>query len=332
MARIPDGEPGERIIRALFWTLVYHLEPEKWDELARHEPIHPDLIHALPSGVDIALDVGAGSGRLTQQLVTRSRRVVAVEPSAGLRAILTRRLPAVSAVAGWAESLPLEDGCSHLTAASGAFGPDPPVLAELRRVTAPGGMIALIRPERARSGSHCFLDRLIGVLVELSAPMKAEDDVIIVDGDGGVPSQGASAVAHLADAVSQRADRHVLARHRARARALCVLALGWKPGRHPVELAGVIVKDLCEAEELEPRRGSRRHVSSRIPAVHDHRVLLVEGLNGLPIDLAQGDAQGAGKMILLVFLSLEHLDEQSSLRDQVLELIAIDHRRHTNRS
>ncbi len=137
MARIPDGEPGERIIRALFWTLVYHLEPEKWDELARHEPIHPDLIHALPSGVDIALDVGAGSGRLTQQLVTRSRRVVAVEPSAGLRAILTRRLPAVSAVAGWAESLPLEDGCSHLTAASGAFGPDPPVLAELRRVTAP---------------------------------------------------------------------------------------------------------------------------------------------------------------------------------------------------
>ena len=146
MARIPDGEPGERIIRALFWTLVYHLEPEKWDELARHEPIHPDLIHALPSGVDIALDVGAGSGRLTQQLVTRSRRVVAVEPSAGLRAILTRRLPAVSAVAGWAESLPLEDGCSHLTAASGAFGPDPPVLAELRRVTAPGGMIALISP------------------------------------------------------------------------------------------------------------------------------------------------------------------------------------------
>ena len=46
MARIPDGEPGERIIRALFWTLVYHLEPEKWDQLARHEPIHPDLIHA----------------------------------------------------------------------------------------------------------------------------------------------------------------------------------------------------------------------------------------------------------------------------------------------
>src|SRR5439155_1331482 len=59
-----------------------------------------------------------------------------------------------------------------------------------------------IGPERARSGSHCFLDRLIGVLVELSAPKKAEDDVIVVDGDGGVPSQGASAVAHMADAVS----------------------------------------------------------------------------------------------------------------------------------
>src|SRR5439155_810546 len=38
-------------------------------------------------------------------------------------------------------------GSRTVTAASGAFGPDPPVLAELRRVTAPGGMIALISPE-----------------------------------------------------------------------------------------------------------------------------------------------------------------------------------------
>jgi SAM-dependent methyltransferase len=147
MARVPDGEAGERLVRGLFWTLVYHLEPEKWDELARHEPIHPELLDALPDSAAVGVDVGAGSGRLTQHLVSRCERVIAVEPSAGLRGILSRRLPQVRTIAGWAESLPLEDGCAQLTAACGAFGPEPEVLTELRRITAPGGVIALISPE-----------------------------------------------------------------------------------------------------------------------------------------------------------------------------------------
>lgn len=147
MARIPPGESDEHVVRALFWTFVYHLEPEKWDELSRHEPIAAGLIDALPDHLDIALDVGAGSGRLTDHLRARSKRVIAVEPSRGLGRMLARRLPGVAVVAGWAESLPLCGGCSQLTAASGAFGPDPRVLAELRRVTAPGGWIALISPE-----------------------------------------------------------------------------------------------------------------------------------------------------------------------------------------
>ena len=147
LARVPRGEHGERLVRGLFWTLVYHLEPERWDELANHEPIHPGLIAALPSGVESAVDVGAGSGRLTAHLARRSRSTVAVEPSAGLRAILQRRLPQVRAISGWAEKLPLPDGSSELTAACGALGPDPAILAELRRVTAPGGTIALISPE-----------------------------------------------------------------------------------------------------------------------------------------------------------------------------------------
>jgi SAM-dependent methyltransferase len=147
-ARIPPGEPPDRILRALFWTLVYHLEPEKWDELARHEPIAPALIDALPRGLQTGLDIGAGSGRLTRHLVKRCRDVIAVEPSAGLRQILSRRLPTVRALEGWAESLPLDDGWSQLTAACGTLGPDPRVLAELERVTARGATIALISPEQ----------------------------------------------------------------------------------------------------------------------------------------------------------------------------------------
>jgi len=147
MARVPPGESGERIVRGLFWTLVYHLDAGRWDELARHEPIAPELIAALPERVDAALDVGAGSGRLTQHLIVRANKVVAVEPSDPLRAMLATRYPAVHATSGWAEALPFTAGAFQLTTACGAFGPDPAVLAELRRVTARGGVIALISPE-----------------------------------------------------------------------------------------------------------------------------------------------------------------------------------------
>lgn len=148
LARVPKGEPEERIVRALFWTLVYHLEPERWDELARAEPIAPALIDELPRGVTLAVDVGAGGGRLTQHLTARATEVLAVEPSAGLRTILRRRLPRVEVVAAWAEALPLANHRAELTAACGAFGPDPVVLDELRRITTPGGVIALISPEQ----------------------------------------------------------------------------------------------------------------------------------------------------------------------------------------
>jgi SAM-dependent methyltransferase len=147
LGRVPAGETDDRILRGLFWTLVYHLEPERWDELARHEPIHLGLIGLLPRDVRQAVDVGAGSGRLTAHLARRSRRTVAVEPSRGLRRLLHGRLPDVRLIAGWADRLPLRSGFSELTAACGAVGPDPEILAELRRVTATGGTIALISPE-----------------------------------------------------------------------------------------------------------------------------------------------------------------------------------------
>ena len=147
MARVPPRESEERIVRGLFWTLVYHLEAERWDELARHEPIASELIEALPERVETALDVGAGSGRLTQHLVARATNVVAVEPSVPLRALLSKRYPNVRALSAWAEALPFASGSFQLTAACGAFGPDPVVLTELRRVTARGGLVALISPE-----------------------------------------------------------------------------------------------------------------------------------------------------------------------------------------
>lgn len=149
LARIPAGAAttDEQFLRAEFWTLVYHLEPERWDELAQVEPVSPDLVGLLPR-VRRAVDLGAGSGRLTQHIAQRAGHVVAIEPALGLIRLLRGRLPQVRALAAWAEALPLRDGWSELTAACGAFGPDPPVLAELERVTCAGGVIALINPEQ----------------------------------------------------------------------------------------------------------------------------------------------------------------------------------------
>jgi SAM-dependent methyltransferase len=158
LARVPDaerdllaaGDPEvlERVLRAFFWTLVYHLEPEMWDELARAEPIHPDLLAALPLAPGRVLEIGAGSGRLTAHLAERSTSLIAVEPSAGLRRLLRSRLADVRVVAAWAEALPFQDAWSELTTACGAVGPDATVLRELERVTGSGGEIMLISPEQ----------------------------------------------------------------------------------------------------------------------------------------------------------------------------------------
>src|SRR6185312_16167431 len=82
LARVPDGErrrfeagdsdAAERVVRAAFWSLVYHLDPEKWDALASVEPIDRRLLAELPSAPGLALDVGAGSGRLTGHLLKRA--------------------------------------------------------------------------------------------------------------------------------------------------------------------------------------------------------------------------------------------------------------------
>jgi Methyltransferase domain len=148
MASIPPGEPSEHVLRALFWTFVYHLEPERWDELARVEPIRRELLDALPQRIDVAVDVGAGSGRLTQHLCGRARRIVAIERSLPLCRMLNARVPDASAIAGWAQSLPLPSDCAQLTTACAAFGPDARIIGELTRVTASGGTIALISPEQ----------------------------------------------------------------------------------------------------------------------------------------------------------------------------------------
>jgi SAM-dependent methyltransferase len=90
------------------------------------------------------LDLGAGTGKLTGTLAALGGDVVAVEPDPAMLAELRRVLPAVHAVPGSAEAIPLPDGSVDAVLAGNALhwfdmaaaGP------ELTRVLAPGGILA----------------------------------------------------------------------------------------------------------------------------------------------------------------------------------------------
>lgn len=143
----------EALVRGLFWPLVYELLPDRWDRLSRAEAVHPQLLSALPSGCELVLEVGAGTGRLTVSLVERAGRLVAVEPSPGLRGILSSRLGGYAdVVAGRAPQLPVRAGSVDLVISCASFGPHAPwggevVVADLERCARPGGTVAFVGPE-----------------------------------------------------------------------------------------------------------------------------------------------------------------------------------------
>jgi len=142
-----SAEAAQRLRRALFWPMVYELEPELWDAVSQAEPIHPGILAKLEVDGRRVLEVAAGSGRLTEYLCPRAAELVCVEPSAGLRGILVRRCPSADIRAGFFHALPIVDGWAELTVACASLKPDPGAVHELERATSPGGLLVLISPE-----------------------------------------------------------------------------------------------------------------------------------------------------------------------------------------
>lgn len=92
------------------------------------------------------LDLAAGTGKLTRQLVPRFARVIAVEPLDGMRAVLARVVPEAEALPGSADAIPLPDDSLDAVFVGEAFHwfADAEVLLEIARVLQPRGILAIL--------------------------------------------------------------------------------------------------------------------------------------------------------------------------------------------
>jgi SAM-dependent methyltransferase len=126
----------------------------------RLAPVFADFA-GVESGARV-LDVGAGTGALTAELVRRGAHAAAAEPSSSFVEVLRRRFPEVDARHAGAEDLPWEDASFDAALAQlvVAFMSDAPAgVAEMRRVVRPGGVVAACMWDRPGMEMLAAVDR-----------------------------------------------------------------------------------------------------------------------------------------------------------------------------
>jgi SAM-dependent methyltransferase len=150
----------------------------------RSRPSYPPdavawLVEHLRVGPEaVVVDLAAGTGKLTRLLLPTGASVVAVEPVLAMREILREVLPAVPAVAGVAEALPLRRSSVDAVCVAQAFHwfDADRTFTELARVLRPGGRLGMVWNARDRTVD--WVDRVWSIMdaVERHAPWRDHEN------------------------------------------------------------------------------------------------------------------------------------------------------------
>jgi ubiquinone/menaquinone biosynthesis C-methylase UbiE len=139
----------------------------------------------LPDSATTVVDLGAGTGVMTKDLLGRVDRVIAIEPDDRMRAILSGNLPEVTALRGTGESVPIDTSSVDVVLASSSWHwmePDQ-ALQEAARVLVPGGTLGVVWTGPDPDGP--FISQSQALLTEMS-PGSAEPTT----GSGDNPDLG----------------------------------------------------------------------------------------------------------------------------------------------
>src|SRR5579863_3995968 len=90
-------------------------------ERFRPGPPHGAIAWMLPESAKTVVDLGAGTGAMTKDLVGRVECVIAIEPDDRMRGILAGNLPEVTALSGTGESMPLGTSSVDVVLASSSW-------------------------------------------------------------------------------------------------------------------------------------------------------------------------------------------------------------------
>lgn len=178
----------------LAWELLYRLEPDLYERLVAAEHLHPGILDWLPPHVPRIIEVGAGTGRLTLELVARCDQLSAVEPAAPLRERLRANLASspspsgsgqgeghVRIMSGFFDALPVPDQSAELVIACSALTPEPAHggdrgLGEMERVCAIGGMVVIVwpnHPEWLAAHGYRYLSFPGSMTMDFASPTEA---------------------------------------------------------------------------------------------------------------------------------------------------------------
>jgi SAM-dependent methyltransferase len=165
---------------------VHGVAKEGFAEAERYERARPGYPPAAVSWLvehlrirpgAVAVDLAAGTGKLTRLLVPSGATLLAVEPLEDMRRVLASLCPTVPVAAAAAEKLPLRTGSIDAVTVAQAFHwfDADAAFAELRRVLRPGGRVGLIW--NARDRRVAWVDQVWSVMdrVERKAPWRDHD-------------------------------------------------------------------------------------------------------------------------------------------------------------